>query len=316
MNLSIYEIITYFSYLLAFIVYLFYGYKINNFSEPVHEKTKYIYDFILILFTYVPYIVSLLWIFYNNSGIKYQLFIMINVFVIMFLITPMIVFKDDILTGEYSLGITDKDDYLDLNKYDKNGNLIGKIDKSDILSQREDAQKKKEEYDIEILKYKLENDSISEKEKNILKELEEKKDEKKEIKEEHVDSISIWIIVGLSTIPTGLIIMHPYEKFGKYELIIKIISWLIITSIIYKTTKYIFDSDYDTEIKEIDEIINEKNKQKVNTSTDSDKKSEEIKENQDKSSAMQKIIDNINIKFRAAESEYNNRYDLKAGIYD
>ena len=125
MNFSIYEIITYFSYLLALIVYIFYGYKLNDYSEPVHEKTKYIYDFILILFTYIPFIVSLLWIFYNNSGIKYQFFIFINIFIIIFIITPLIIFKDNILMGDYSFGITNKDDYLDQNKYDKHGNLIG-----------------------------------------------------------------------------------------------------------------------------------------------------------------------------------------------
>ena len=49
MNLSIYEIITYISYSIAFIIYLFYSYKINDTSNPVHENTKYIYDFILVL---------------------------------------------------------------------------------------------------------------------------------------------------------------------------------------------------------------------------------------------------------------------------
>ena len=42
MNLSIYEIITYISYIIAFIIYLFYGYKINDTANPVHENTKYI----------------------------------------------------------------------------------------------------------------------------------------------------------------------------------------------------------------------------------------------------------------------------------
>ena len=76
MNLSIYEIITYASYIIAFIIYLFYGYKINDTINPVHKNTKYIYDFILVLFTYLPFIVSLSWIFYNNSGEKHKLFIL------------------------------------------------------------------------------------------------------------------------------------------------------------------------------------------------------------------------------------------------
>ena len=149
MNLSIYEIITYTSYIISICIYSFYGYKINDYSNPVHTNTKYIYDFILVLFTYLPFILSLAWIFYRNIGFKYQYYILSNIFVILFIITPFIVFKDDILMTDYSLGITSKDDYLDINKYDKHGNLIGKISKDSLISQREDAQKDKDKLDSE-----------------------------------------------------------------------------------------------------------------------------------------------------------------------
>lgn len=319
MNLSIYEIITYFSYLLALIVYFFYGYKLNNYSEPLHEKTKYIYDFILILFTYIPFIVSLLWIFYNNSGVKYQYFILINLFIIMFLITPLIVFKDIVLTGEYSLSVLHKDDFLDLNKYDKRGNLIGKLDKDDILSEKGDSERKKEEYEEEIKRLVKDNENISKKEKEKLEKLENKKTKLEKLKKEYEDNNLTWIIFVILLIPLIIITFsYNYENSNSSDKIIKIISIVINSLIIYYIIKNIVDYFYDTNEleKKIEEI-----KKNINNKTDEFSKNESensknISENQEKISELDKIINNINIKFRAAESEYNNRYDLRSGIYD
>ena len=46
MKLTFFEIISIISYLLYFIILLFYGYKLNIIYEPIHTNTKRIYSFI------------------------------------------------------------------------------------------------------------------------------------------------------------------------------------------------------------------------------------------------------------------------------
>ena len=392
MNLSIYEIITYISYIIAFIIYLFYGYKINDTTNPVHENTKYIYDFIFVLFTYLPFIVSLLWIFYNNSGDKYNLFILINIPLIMFLITPLIIFKDDVLTGDYSLGITSKDDYLDLNKYDKHGNLVGKISKDALLTQKRDAQREKDKIDSERNKLTGKQDEISQERKDRYDKISKNYKDKIDYYSDHFydkdkdeynftgNNSYYYLIPGFTGILFTIIF---YELFIKVKNIVSenenlhrtkvslitifsiafgilcsFISYLLVknyyqTKIDNITTDHInklnksgedgielykiqmynhrlgklkstppnlkFLPDFILYIFYDDDKINEI-QQKINKEQDkidnSNKLSGDIKTNKERSSALGKIIDDINIKFRAAESEFNNRSDLRSGIYD
>lgn len=393
MNLSIYEIITYISYIIAFIIYLFYGYKINDTTDPVHQNTKYIYDFILVLFTYLPFIVSLLWIFYNNSGDKHKLFILINIPIIMFLITPFIIFKDDILTGDYSLGITSKDDYLDLNKYDKHGNLVGKISKDSLLSKREDAQREKDKLDSERNELTEKRDDISQERKDRYDKISQNYKDKIDYYSDHFydkdkdeynftgNNLYYYLIPGFTGILFTIIF---YELSIKFKNIVSEneknlhktkISFIIIISIalgiLFSFCSYLLVRNYyqskidditrdhinelkksgedgiekykiqmyndrlkklkstppnlkflpdfilyifydDDKIKEINEKKN-KEQNKIDNST---KLSKDIQTNKERSSALGKIIDDINIKFRAAESEFNNRNDLRSGIYD
>lgn len=393
MNLSIYEIITYISYTIASIIYLLYGYKINDTTNPVHQNTKYIYDFILVLFTYLPFIVSLSWIFYNNSGDKHKLFILINIPIIMFLITPLVIFKDDILVGDYSFGITSKDDYLDLNKYDKHGNLIGKISKDSLISQRADAQKEKDKLDSERNKLTEKQDDISQERKDRYNKISKNYKDKIDHYSDHFydedkgeynltgNNLYYYLIPGFTGILITIIFYKLSIKFKNivsenennwnktkvsFITIFSIAFGILSSFISYLSVKDYYQSKIDDLTKDhIDELNKDgedgiesykkqmyqnridslertpKNlkflpdfilhmlydddkikelTQKKNNEQDkidnSNNISRDIQTNKERSNSLGKIIDDINIKFSAAESEFNNRYDLRSGIYD
>jgi len=130
MNFSIYQIITFFSYVVSFCVLMFYGYKLKETSNPVHTGTKNIYTGVLLSAIYVPFIGCLISIFDRGKGEKYQYYIILNILLIILIITPLILFKDKILLLNYLTPSYSRDDLIDSVEYDNEGNKVV-IDKND-----------------------------------------------------------------------------------------------------------------------------------------------------------------------------------------
>ena len=123
MKLSIYEIITGISYSIAFVVFLIYGYQLRDYSNPMHTNIKKIYTYFLFFIIYTPFICTILSIFYRKRVSQYNIYIISHSLIILFIISPMILFKDSILSMKFS-GSYYGSDLMDNIKYDSHGTCI------------------------------------------------------------------------------------------------------------------------------------------------------------------------------------------------
>jgi len=117
MKLTFFEIISIISYLLYFIILLFYGYKLNIIYEPIHTNTKRIYSFILFLTILVPIIINIyiLNFKYSNIFLNYGQLLFCSLLLII------TYYKDDILIMKFD---TINNVYIDTIEYDNRGNKI------------------------------------------------------------------------------------------------------------------------------------------------------------------------------------------------
>ena len=100
-NVSIYRIITYLSYLIFIGLYIYYGIKLTNYSNPFHTKDKNMISYALYITAYVPLFISVLSILYMNKLSTYKGFLIKNVLFIVFILTPVLVYRDSILSDDY-----------------------------------------------------------------------------------------------------------------------------------------------------------------------------------------------------------------------
>ena len=100
-NVSIYRIITYLSYLIFIGLYIYYGIKLTNYSNPFHTKDKNMISYALYITAYVPLFISALSILYMNKLSTYKGFLIKNVLFIGFILTPVLVYRDSILSDDY-----------------------------------------------------------------------------------------------------------------------------------------------------------------------------------------------------------------------
>jgi len=145
MELSIYEIVVFFSYFISVIISLFYKYKISDISKPITPKNRELITYILLFLIYIPFIISVLHIFYRDLGIQYTNYIILNTFIVL-LLTPIIIYKDKILSFRLFTPGYGIDDLIDTRGYDKDGNLID----LNVDAIKKDAKEKKEIDDLEI----------------------------------------------------------------------------------------------------------------------------------------------------------------------
>lgn len=109
---SIYQIISYISYFLTLCFYIFYGIKLRDYSDPISLKNRKNVNYILFILVYIPFIVNTGLIFYTKSSNNYSNYLIFNATIIIFLLTPMIIFKDNILRFTF-FDFTSADDYID-----------------------------------------------------------------------------------------------------------------------------------------------------------------------------------------------------------
>ena len=109
---SIYQIISYISYILTLCFYIFYGIKLRDYSDPISLKNRKNVNYILFILVYIPFIVNTSLIFYTKSSNNYSNYLIFNSTIIIFLLTPMIIFKDNILRFTF-FDFSSADDYID-----------------------------------------------------------------------------------------------------------------------------------------------------------------------------------------------------------
>ena len=122
MKFSIYEIVTFLSYLIAFLIYIFYGYKLSDTANPIHITTKSKYTYALLFIIYVPFLCCALSILYRNRTRQYNIFILSHFMIILFILTPLVMFKDDIVSINLTSTYSHKD-LIDTVEYDNEGNV-------------------------------------------------------------------------------------------------------------------------------------------------------------------------------------------------
>ena len=278
MELSIYEIVVIFSYFISACISLFYKYKISDISKPISPKNKKLITFILLFLVYFPFIVCILHIFYRDLGIQYTNYIIFNTFIVL-LLTPLIIFKDDVLSFRLFTPGYGIDDLIDTRRYDSMGNLID--EKDDVDTIKDDAKKQKE---IDEQKDDLEIDY----------------DEKKYL------YIEISLIIFFTLLLLCFIVYKIYEykgitdnyffkKIKTIVIIISFIEFLLIGGLYFIDGKLFYDHD---ELDDLQNDLNEKIKDLEGTETEKQRRS------------------NSSIRLRAAMSEYFNRRDMDQGIYD
>jgi hypothetical protein len=280
MELSIYEIVVIFSYFISACISLFYKYKISDISKPISPKNKKLITFILLFLVYFPFIVCILHIFYRDLGIQYTNYIIFNTFIVL-LLTPLIIFKDDVLSFRLFTPGYGIDDLIDTRGYDKDGNRIN-LNVDDIKS---DIDKQK---DID-------------EQKGILTENETDIENNRKY---HIMGVSV--IIYFSILLLCFIIREVYiykgitdnfffkdikKKFG----IITFILFVIIGGLYFVPSLLLYS---DEERDELKNNMNQRIEDLEGTETEKQRRS------------------NSSIRLRAAMSEYFNRRDMDQGIYD
>ena len=130
MYLNLFEIINGLCYIFFIIVIIFYSYKLNNFSEPVHTNTKYLYSFILSLFIIIPVLSNSYLLYKKNLSINYKRLVQLQIIILSPIMFAINYYKDEIVTTNFD-SIYTSSDLIDTIEYDNRGNQIT-IKKNDL----------------------------------------------------------------------------------------------------------------------------------------------------------------------------------------
>ena len=101
MYLNIFEIINGLCYIFFIIVIIFYSYKLNNLSEPVHTNTKYLYSFILSLFIIIPVLSNSYLLYKKNLSINYKRLVQLQIIILSPIMFAINYYKDEIVTTNF-----------------------------------------------------------------------------------------------------------------------------------------------------------------------------------------------------------------------